>query len=62
MLVDLGRNDVGRVSEFGSVKVKELMFVERYRHVMHLVSSLEGKLRAGLERLMRFGRAFRRGR
>ena len=49
MLVDLGRNDVGRVSEFGSVRVKDLMFVERYSHVMHLVSSLEGKLRAGLE-------------
>src|SRR5271169_2330053 len=42
MLVDLGRNDVGRVSEFGSVRVKDLMFVERYSHVMHLVSSLEG--------------------
>ncbi len=48
MLVDLGRNDVGRVSEFGSVKVDRLMFVERYSHVMHLVSSIEGKLRAGL--------------
>ena len=48
MLVDLGRNDLGRVSEFGSVKVKELMFVERYSHIMHLVSSLEGKLRRGL--------------
>ncbi len=48
MLVDLGRNDVGRVSEFGSVRVKELMVVERYSHVMHMVSSLEGKLRAGL--------------
>ncbi len=49
MLVDLGRNDVGRVSEFGSVRVKDLMFVERYSHVMHLVSSLEGKLKAELE-------------
>jgi anthranilate synthase component 1 len=48
MLVDLGRNDVGRVSEFGTVKVRELMFVERYSHVMHLVSAVEGTLRAGL--------------
>jgi len=48
MLVDLGRNDVGRVSEFGTVKVKDLMFVERYSHVMHLVSALEGKLRDNL--------------
>jgi anthranilate synthase component 1 len=49
MLVDLGRNDVGRVSEFGSVRVKDLMFVERYSHVMHLVSSLEGKLKSQME-------------
>ena len=49
MLVDLGRNDVGRVSEFGSVRVKDLMFVERYSHVMHLVSALEGKLKAEME-------------
>jgi anthranilate synthase component 1 len=48
MLVDLGRNDVGRVSEYGSVKVKELMFVERYSHIMHLVSALTGTLRKGL--------------
>jgi anthranilate synthase component I len=48
MLVDLGRNDVGRVSEYGSVKVRDLMFVERYSHVMHLVSAVEGTLRAGL--------------
>ena len=46
MLVDLGRNDLGRVSEYGSVKVKDLMYVERYSHVMHIVSALEGKLRA----------------
>ncbi len=43
MLVDLGRNDVGRVSEYGTVKVTNFMFVERYSHVMHLVSSIEGQ-------------------
>ncbi|MGB7547640.1 MAG: anthranilate synthase component I [Terracidiphilus sp.] len=48
MLVDLGRNDVGRVSQFGSVKVDRLMFVERYSHVMHIVSSIEGQLRPEL--------------
>lgn len=45
MLVDLGRNDVGRVAETGSVKVTELMKVERYSHVMHMVSTVTGKLR-----------------
>ncbi len=48
MLVDLGRNDVGRVSEFGSVKVDRLMYVERYSHVMHIVSTIEGRLRLEL--------------
>jgi anthranilate synthase component 1 len=48
MLVDLGRNDLGRVSDFGSVRVKDLMFIERYSHVMHLVSALEGNLRPEL--------------
>ncbi|MQF64883.1 anthranilate synthase component I [SAR202 cluster bacterium AC-409-J13_OGT_754m] len=48
MLVDLGRNDVGRVSEIGSVEVKRLMGVDRYSHVMHLVSEVSGKLKAGL--------------
>ena len=48
MLVDLGRNDVGRVSQFGSVNVDRLMFVERYSHVMHIVSSIEGRLRPEL--------------
>jgi anthranilate synthase component 1 len=61
MLVDLGRNDVGRVSEFGSVKVKDLMFVERYSHVMHMVSSLEGKLQAGLGALDAFRACFPAG-
>ncbi|MFH1678869.1 MAG: anthranilate synthase component I [Candidatus Omnitrophota bacterium] len=45
MLVDLGRNDLGRVCDFGTVKVKDYMHVERYSHVMHLVSEVEGKLR-----------------
>ena len=49
MLVDLGRNDVGRVSEIGSVKVTDSFFIERYSHVMHLVSNVEGKIRPGLD-------------
>ncbi|MGP8258559.1 MAG: anthranilate synthase component I [Acidobacteriaceae bacterium] len=61
MLVDLGRNDVGRVSEYGSVKVKDLMFVERYSHVMHLVSSLEGKLKPELEAIDAFRACFPAG-
>jgi anthranilate synthase component 1 len=61
MLVDLGRNDVGRVSEFGSVKVKDLMFVERYSHIMHLVSALEGTLRKGLAPIDAFRACFPAG-
>ncbi len=49
MLIDLGRNDVGKVSEVGSVEVTERMIVERYSHVMHLVSNVTGKLKAGLD-------------
>jgi anthranilate synthase component I len=61
MLVDLGRNDVGRVSEYGSVRVKDLMFVERYSHVMHLVSTIEGKLREGLSAVDAFRACFPAG-
>ena len=61
MLVDLGRNDLGRVSDFGSVKVKDLMFVERYSHVMHLVSALEGQLRPDLSALDAFRSCFPAG-
>ncbi len=47
MLVDLGRNDIGRVSETGSVEVDELMLIERYSHVMHIVSNVKGRLKEG---------------
>jgi len=47
MLVDLGRNDIGRVSEYNSVKIPELMVIEKYSHVMHIVSDVVGKLRRG---------------
>ncbi|MEX0960576.1 MAG: anthranilate synthase component I [Burkholderiales bacterium] len=49
MLMDLGRNDVGRVAEIGSVKVTDSMVIERYSHVMHIVSNVEGRLKAGLD-------------
>jgi anthranilate synthase component I len=48
MLVDLGRNDVGRVAEYGSIELTDVMVVERYSHVMHISSSVHGKLRQGL--------------
>ncbi|HKQ99090.1 MAG TPA: anthranilate synthase component I family protein [Pyrinomonadaceae bacterium] len=50
MLVDLGRNDLGRVADYGSVEVDDLMTVERYSHVQHLVTSLRARLRDGLDR------------
>ncbi len=49
MLVDLGRNDLGRVCDYGTVKVEQLMAVERFSHVMHLVSSLRGRLRRDVD-------------
>ncbi len=61
MLVDLGRNDLGRVAEYGSVKVADLMFVERFSHVMHLVSSLKAVLREGLDCFDAFAATFPAG-
>jgi len=61
MLVDLGRNDLGRVSDYGSVKVRDLMYVERYSHVMHLVSALEGRLRPELDAMDAFAACFPAG-
>ncbi len=49
MLIDLGRNDVGRVAEIGTVKLTDKMVVERYSHVMHITSNVTGKLKAGLD-------------
>ena len=61
MLVDLGRNDVGRVSEPGSVRVTQLLEVERYSHVMHLVSQVEGRLRKELRPIDALRAAFPAG-
>jgi anthranilate synthase component 1 len=61
MLVDLGRNDVGRVAEYGSVRVTSLMHVERYSHVLHLVSQVEGRLPAGASALDVFRATFPAG-
>ncbi len=49
MLVDLGRNDIGRVSEYGTVQVRDLMVVERYSHVMHMVSHVEGQIKPDMD-------------
>ncbi len=51
MLIDLGRNDVGRIAETGSVRVTDQMVIERYSHVMHIVSNVEGQLKPGLDAL-----------
>lgn len=48
MLVDLGRNDVGRVAEYGSIELSDVMVIERYSHVMHISSNVQGKLKAGM--------------
>lgn len=61
MLVDLGRNDLGRVSEYGSVEVAELMKIEKYSHVQHLVTSLKSRLKDGLDRFDALGACFPAG-
>jgi anthranilate synthase component 1 len=61
MLVDLGRNDVGRVSRIGTVRVPRLMEIERFSHVMHLVSEVNGKLDRGIGNVDAFGSAFPAG-
>ncbi len=61
MLVDLGRNDLGRVADVGSVRVEELMSIERYSHVQHLVSSVRARLRDGLDRFDAFAACFPAG-
>ncbi len=61
MLIDLGRNDVGRVARGGTVEVSELMVIERYSHVMHIVSNVRGQLREGLDAFDVFRAAFPAG-
>ena len=61
MLVDLGRNDVGRIAEYGTVRVSDFMAVERYSHVLHLVSEVTGRLRPGLDALDAFRATFPAG-
>src|SRR5512135_129923 len=61
MLVDLGRNDVGRVSRYGSVRVPEFMAIEKYSHVLHLVSQVEGDVREGLSAVDVFRACFPAG-
>jgi anthranilate synthase component 1 len=61
MLVDLGRNDVGRVAEFGSVRLTDFLTIERYSHVQHLVSEVRGRLRAGYDALDAFKACFPAG-
>jgi len=61
MLIDLGRNDVGRIAETGSVRVTDTMVIERYSHVMHIVSNVEGRLKPGLDAIEVLRAAFPAG-
>jgi anthranilate synthase component 1 len=61
MLIDLGRNDVGRVAATGTVRVTEKMVIERYSHVMHIVSNVEGRIAPGLDAIDVFRAAFPAG-
>ena len=61
MLVDLGRNDVGRVAEFGTVRLTAFMEIERYSHVMHLVSEVRGRLRPDLDAVAALAASFPAG-
>jgi len=61
MLVDLGRNDIGRIAEYGSVQVEELMTIEKYSHVIHIVSTVSGTLRQGLDEVDVFKACFPAG-
>jgi len=61
MLVDLGRNDVGRVARYGTVRVSDLLTIERYSHVQHLVSEVRGRLRDGYDALDVFKACFPAG-
>ncbi|MFW5773032.1 MAG: anthranilate synthase component I family protein, partial [Phototrophicaceae bacterium] len=61
MLVDLGRNDLGRVCDYGTVKVSDMMNIERYSHVLHIVSQVDGRLRDGLDAFDLFRATFPAG-
>jgi anthranilate synthase component I len=61
MLVDLGRNDLGRVCEYGTVKVTDMMNIERYSHVMHIVSNVDGRVRDGVDAFDLFRATFPAG-
>jgi anthranilate synthase component I len=61
MLVDLGRNDVGRIAEYGTVRVSDFMSIERYSHVLHIVSQVDGRLRDGLTAIDVFRACFPAG-